>query len=221
VVFIPVAVAALAARGRAALLGLAGVAWIALVALMSEAGFSGEPRYVVPGAALVAVSGAAGCATLFRRLVVPPGTSPGTPGYPTPATRWSALPAAAAPATALLALFLVALPHAAGRAEDIAELPPRLAHQADLAQDLENAIAKAGGREAVLRCGTPYVGPLRGTHLAYRLRVPKRTVEFDPRDRGVVFRSRLTPTSRPAPRPPRGYRTVARTGTWRILADCA
>jgi hypothetical protein len=42
----------------------AGLAWIALVAVMAQAGFSGEPRYSLPGAALVAIAGAAG---LVRR----------------------------------------------------------------------------------------------------------------------------------------------------------
>src|SRR5215218_11274162 len=44
------------ARGLAA----AGGAWIALVALMAQAGFSGEPRYALPGVALLAIAGAAG-----------------------------------------------------------------------------------------------------------------------------------------------------------------
>ena len=50
-----------AGRGdRAALVpAAAGVAWITLVAAMAQAGFSGEPRYALPGAALVAVSGRA------------------------------------------------------------------------------------------------------------------------------------------------------------------
>jgi hypothetical protein len=64
IVLVPLAVLAALARGRAALLGAAGAAWIVLVALMSEAGFSGEGRYLLPGAALLAVAGAAGAARL-------------------------------------------------------------------------------------------------------------------------------------------------------------
>jgi hypothetical protein len=45
----------------------AGLAWIALVAVMAQAGFSGEPRYSLPGAALVAVAGAAGLVTVAGR----------------------------------------------------------------------------------------------------------------------------------------------------------
>ena len=47
---------------RARALALAGGAWVALVALMAQAGFSGEPRYALPGVALLAVAGAAGLA---------------------------------------------------------------------------------------------------------------------------------------------------------------
>ena len=50
-----------------------GLAWIGLVAAMAAAGFSGEPRYALPGAALVAVSGAAGLVTAARHVVRWPG----------------------------------------------------------------------------------------------------------------------------------------------------
>ena len=69
VLFLPLALAAAGGRGATALLALAGAGWIALVALMSQAGFSGEPRYLLPGAALLAVSGAA--AVLRARRLLP------------------------------------------------------------------------------------------------------------------------------------------------------
>src|SRR5215218_5525638 len=51
--------------GVAALLAAAaGAAWIAIVALMAQAGFSGEPRYALPGAALIALSGAVGATSV-------------------------------------------------------------------------------------------------------------------------------------------------------------
>jgi hypothetical protein len=58
------------ARGRALRLAGAGAAWIALVALMAEAGYSGEPRYALPGAALLAVGAAAGVARLRRGVLM-------------------------------------------------------------------------------------------------------------------------------------------------------
>jgi hypothetical protein len=53
IVFWPVAVFAVLRPRLAAV----GAAWILLVALMAQAGFSGEARYAVPGAALLAVAG--------------------------------------------------------------------------------------------------------------------------------------------------------------------
>lgn len=56
----PLWLGALFAPRTARPLLFAGLAWIALVAVMAQAGFSGEPRYSLPGAALVAIAGAAG-----------------------------------------------------------------------------------------------------------------------------------------------------------------
>ena len=56
----PLWIGALLAPRAARPLLFAGLAWIALVAVMAQAGFSGEPRYALPGAALVAIAGAAG-----------------------------------------------------------------------------------------------------------------------------------------------------------------
>jgi hypothetical protein len=67
--FWPVVAGALFAPRAARVVAGAGVAWIALVALMAQAGFSGEWRYAVPGAAAVAVAGAAGLAARPRLAV--------------------------------------------------------------------------------------------------------------------------------------------------------
>ena len=204
VVFAPATVAALGARGRAALPALAGAAWIGLVALMSQAGFSGEPRYVLPGAALVAVSGGAGLAALLARS----GRSAASAGA------WRRLPAALAAAA-----ILAALPFAATRLAELPELGRRLAHQNALAQDLERAITAAGGRDAILACGPPAVGRYRGTLLAWHLDVPKRTVLADGQRGAVTFRSRLTPDAAPAPAP--HGRPVAVNARWDVTARCA
>ena len=63
----PLWVGALFAPRAARPLLFAGLAWIGLVAVMAQAGFSGEPRYSLPGGALVAIAGAAGLVTLAGR----------------------------------------------------------------------------------------------------------------------------------------------------------
>ena len=192
-------VAALAAlRAPAALIpAAAGAAWIAIVALMAQAGFSGEPRYALPGAALIAVSGASGLVLAAR--ATPRG-----------------------PALALAALAALVALAAAPRLGDLPSLRAAQAHQWRLAGELDTAIRAAGGRDAVLACGRPFVGRLRGPLMAYRMRVAKHVVEPDaaPRAPGVVFRSALARASAPAPAAGPGFVEVARTDRWQVLADC-
>jgi hypothetical protein len=84
-------------------------------------------------------------------------------------------------------------------------------------------VTAAGGREAVLACGRPYVGPYRGPLMAYALDVSKRTVEPDaaPRPPGVVFRARLTAAAAPAPDAGPPFEAAARAGEWEVLRSCA
>jgi hypothetical protein len=167
---------------------LAGLAWIALVAVMAQAGFSGEPRYALPGAALVAIGGAAGLVAMARQR-----------------------------ALMVVVAALMALA-AAPKLADLPDLRRDQAWQRGLAADLRTAIARAGGREALLACGRPYVGALRGPLLAYHLEVEKRRVGFEPRPPGIEFRSRLAPD---APvEPPATFAPLARAGRWELRAAC-
>jgi hypothetical protein len=105
---------------------------------------------------------------------------------------------------------------------EVRRLPAAQEHQWRLQADLAAAIRAAGGRDAVLRCGRPYVGPLRGPLMAYRLHVAKRRVEPDdpPRGAGVVFRSARSPGGPVAPDAPPAFRRVARAGAWEIRSTC-
>lgn len=194
------AVAVTAARRRrwdeTSALGAAGAAWVALVALMAQSGFSGEPRYALPGAALLAIAGAAGLVGLAR--------------------------AASRPRLAGAAIAAAALAAAVAPARDATTVPERQAHQWRLASHLDDAIAAAGGREAVLACGRPYVGRLRGPLLAYRLRVHKRAVEPDepPRPPGVVFASRLSAGAPRLPAAGPAFRRAASAGPWTVRSAC-
>ena len=190
------AVAAAVLLPAARLLLAAGLAWIALVAVMAQAGFSGEPRYALPGAALVAIAGAAGLAAA--------------------AMRWSQRGRLAA-ALAVGAVLLVA---AWPKLADLDDLRRDRAWAAGLSDDLEDAIAAAGGRQAVLACGRPYVGDLRGPLLAYHLDVEKRRVAFVPRPPGTVFRSRLQRSDPVEPPTPAAFDTRTRTGRWEVRTAC-
>jgi hypothetical protein len=196
----PVALGALAllaprlrAPRAAGALALAGLAWVLLVAAMSELGYSGEPRYALPGVALLTAAGAVGLRALAG------------------ARAGRRLGAALA-----LAVLAAAVPRVAALSDLRAGL--RSAHELDA--DLARAVRAAGGRDAVLRCGRPYVGPLRGPLLAWHLDVEKRVVGFAPRAPGVVFRSRLRDEPRPAPAAPAGFAPHASAGRWEVLATC-
>ena len=93
----------------------------------------------------------------------------------------------------------------------------RQTHQGRLAAGLPAAIEAAGGRDAVLACGTPYTGDLRGPMTAWALRVEKRAVAFDPAGPGVVFSSRL---HRDDPLDPVPAANAVRVGEWAISRRC-
>jgi uncharacterized membrane protein YidH (DUF202 family) len=207
-------VGAKAVGGIAGALALvaAGFAWIALVAAMAQlGGFSGEPRYATPGAALIAIGGAVGLAVAADALL-----------------RWARMPRRRAAGAALVVRAVVVATAVAlvlagvARLDRLSGVPAGRAHQWRLANDLRDAVRVAGGRDAVLRCGVPYVGPLRGPLLAYRLDVAKARVEPDepPTRPGVVFRSarraggRVTPASTPV------LEHVATAGTWEVARAC-
>jgi hypothetical protein len=168
----------------------AGLAWIALVAAMAQAGFSGEPRYALPGAALIAIAGAAGLAAVANRRTI-------------------AVIAGAA-------LLVAAWPKLA-RLDDVRR---DQAWAEGLSSGLERAIAAVGGREAVLACGRPYVGDLRGPLLAYHLDIEKQRVAFVPRPPGVVFRSRLGPDAPVEPAAPAAFESRQRVGRWEVRTAC-
>jgi hypothetical protein len=173
----------LAALARRWWLAGAAVAWLALVALMAERGYSGEPRYALPGAALLGVAAGVGAARLPRG--------------------WLAVAAVAA------------LPFAVLRVGDVRGELGRAAHEARLWSSLDDAVRAAGGRDAVLRCGRPAVGRLRGTGAAYALRVHKREVDADGRAGArLVLRSSLRRGDPVTPAP--SGRLIGRSARWEI-----
>ena len=193
--------AILAPRAARPLLA-AGLAWIALVAVMAQAGFSGEPRYSLPGAALVAIAGAAGLVAAGRA---------GAARLAPPSAARAYVPAA----LVALALLIAAAPKLA----DLPDLRADQAYQRGLAADLRRVIA-AGGRDSLLACGRPCVGDLRGPLLAYHLDVEKRRGAFVPRPPGAVFRSRISPDAPVEPATGPEFAERARAGRWTVVMSC-
>ena len=207
--------AAGAARGalpRIALLPAgAGAAWIALIALMAELGYSGEPRYAMPGAALLAVSAgpglawAARAATGVTSVLYEDAIDPGR---------------ARAAAGTLIAAVCVGVA--------IAEQGPTLAAEAERARyearlyaGLDDAVEAAGGAEAVLRCGPVNSMPYSRPALAWRLGVPIPRLSTRAAASGTMLRARLRPGAPLRPRPRgSGLTEVARAGEWVVMSSC-
>ena len=78
----------------------------------------------------------------------------------------------------------------------------------------------AGGRDALLACGRPYVGDLRGPLLAYHLDVEKQRVAFVPRPPGVVFLSRIGEEAPVEPVTPPAFTFRSRVPLWEVRAAC-
>jgi hypothetical protein len=194
-----IATALAIARREAVLLAVAGgaAAWVALVAAMAELGFSGEDRYLLAAAALVAVLGGTGAGRLYDLATL-------------------RAPRVVAPtAAALLAVAVAASLPSARRLGD------ELAYAAELRSDLSAAVERAGGLERLRSCGPLYAGRYRFPLVAWHLRAHISDLSLTPRAPGVVFRSKLTPEEPTSPPVPAGFRLVADQGAWEVHAACA
>jgi hypothetical protein len=187
------------ARRKAVLLALAGGAatWGALVAAMAELGFSGEDRYLLAAAALVAVLGGAGAGRLHDLAAF-------------------RVPRIVAPAAAAILAVAVAasLPSARRLGDD-------LAYAAELRSDLSAAVERAGGPERLRTCGPLYAGRYRFPLVAWHLGAHISDLSLTPHAPGVVFRSKLTPAEPTSPSLPAGFELLAAEGSWEVHAACA
>ena len=178
-------------------LALAAIATLAmvLIAAMAQAGFTGNIRYLAVPIALTAVVGAAGVVRLARiaraRLSAPWGT------------------------IAIVAAAVVAAPfavHAALRTRD--QVRGGLDESA-LYAALPDAIARAGGRAAVLRCGPPITQTFDVQAVARALHRQEVQVATRPRVPGTIVTRRDSPLAG-------DDRFPARTQTrrWEIASSC-
>jgi hypothetical protein len=222
-------------RARAWLLGLGvfGYVWWLGVAIETQAGFSGNNRYLVLGTAPVAIAGGVawgwftgGIGEGLRRLSAR-GAGAGRLG-----SRFS-IPAGAAVA---VVLFL-ALPSWIGKG--IVSLPRThhaLVYQAKLRSDLTAAVAKAGGADALLRCGSVMTEGFQVPMAAWTLGVHTLRIEATPSKiagppwPAVILQARAQSNSRLLPTPQQiiawehdgaPYKLVAHVRTFRVFSTCA
>jgi hypothetical protein len=207
----------------AALVGatLLGAGWFVLIAIMTQAGFSGNNRYLVLGAGLIDIAGGAAFGWAARGLALR-----------LDSVRLRGNPAVWA-AVAVLALAYLIVPNWVGR--NLINIPRThraLVYQARLRTDAEYAVTKLGGASRVLSCGTvmtegfqvPLVAYSLGVHML-RVEAAPLTGEPLPAAPNVIFQARATRNAHLLPSlrswPGTHYRLVTRNRTFKVYANCA
>jgi hypothetical protein len=194
--------AALAAGARRpgdkATLGIAAIstAFMCSVALGAEVAFTGNQRYLVVAAALACVV----CGVGWAELVV---------------LARRRLPRAAFVAVTCVALLAVA-PFVAGGVNRLRDRLDGIRRESLHYTDLKTAISAAGGRDALLRCGTVYTTRFDTQAVAYDLRRHLFQVQIFPAVPGTVVAANSTALARD----PRFPHRLARTSGWTVANSC-
>jgi hypothetical protein len=200
-------------------LGLVGWGWWILIAILTQAGFSGNDRYLVLGSALVSIAGgvgwgwgAAALARLLRRRVQ--------------------LATAAVVGTAVAIAVIVATPPWIG--PSIVDLPAThraLVYQAHLRQDMTRAV-KLVGAKRILACGSVMTEGFQVPMLAWNLDVHTARIAASPASvsrpglpPNLVFQTRAQRNAHllPVIGAWKGvpYQRVTVVRTFRVFAHCA
>ncbi len=166
------------ARIAAALLGVGGLAWFVVIAIMTQAGFSGNNRYLVLGAALVDICGAIGYGWAAWELAL---LAPRLFGRARSAGRTGVSAAARWGSVALMALVFMFAPNWVGA--NLISIPRThgsLVYQAHLRDGMTALVARFGGAKRVLACGSVMTEGFQVPMLSWILGVPTTRIEAPP-----------------------------------------
>jgi hypothetical protein len=177
-----------------------GVVLVAIVALMTQAGYSGNPRYLIPVGAVLCVLAGVGVAGLLTLA-------------PTPQS--GLLRAGISIAVVAVAFLLVY------NKEHLDVVRQDLDIETQLNDGLKGAVAVAGGSKAVLACGKPVTGAYQVPALAWRLGVHGRMIGLLEKQPAVVFRADIPGVQRMPPPPPAPpFRHLGTAGPWKVSEAC-
>ena len=195
---VPAALAALAGTilgGRLARVLAAGaVAWVAIVAVMAQAGYAGNPRYLVAAMAFGCVLAGVGAARL------------------------GGLVPARAGAAAGAAVLIVAV--AAVTAADLRDQASDVGARADRREALSDLVAAAGGRDALVGCAPVRTAPDVRPLVAWELDVSMLGIDRPPRAPAVLLRWRPHGGGPVEPAVPDGFTQLARAPYWEAWTAC-
>jgi hypothetical protein len=219
------------ARAEAALVaaGVAGLAWFVVIAVLTQAGFSGNNRYLVLGSALIEIAGAVGWGwaaqeggNLLRR---------GSGGEAAGGHRLRGQLSSWAAVAVLGACFLLLPSWVGGNLIDIPRTHHALNYQAKLRQDVTKVVADYGGAAKLRRCGTVMTEGFQVPLVAWTLGVHTLDVEASPAAGAppppapnVILQTRAQTNSALLPIvhtwPNVHYRYVGHVRTFRLFTNC-
>ncbi|HEY4278710.1 MAG TPA: hypothetical protein VGM91_10840 [Conexibacter sp.] len=189
------------------------VLWICLIALMTQAGFSGNPRYIILATTVIAVIGGVG----FGRAVDIAGAVVGRFS----AERNGRVLAIGAGLLAGVVLLGATYHWAGPRFRSFGNLDRALRYQAELRIDLSNSLDKVGGKK-LAQCGPVTTGTYQVPMVAWYLGLHTLQVGLDIQPRGVIVASRSTgaaPLAPEAPYPP-GYEKLVAQRSTTLFSTC-
>ncbi len=202
-----------------------GLTWWLLIAVLTQAGFSGNDRYLVLGAALIEIAGGVAfgwlASTLARKLPLRIAT-----------LRPHAV-AVSNTAVVVTALVFVLVPNQVGKnLIDIQRTHGSLVYQAHLRSSAAAAVARLGGAGRIYACGSVMTEGFQVPMLAWTLGVHTMQVEAAPVGSGppppapnVIFQTREHRHAHLLPRlstwPSTPYQIVLRNRTFKVYEHCS
>jgi hypothetical protein len=214
------------ARGLLIAAGVAGIGWWVLIGILTQAGFSGNDRYLVLGAALVAIAGGAGWGWAALGLMNLVGRLRGS------ARGFGASAIAGGGAAVLVAAVFMALPPWIGsNVVDVPRTHRALVYQAHLRADMSRVVQDLGGPARILRCGSVMTEGFQVPMLAWTLGVHTLRIAASPLSvthpgaaPNVIFQARAQRSAHllPVIGAWKGvhYRLIAHVRTFRVYSNC-
>jgi hypothetical protein len=199
-------------------------AWLLLVAAMTQAGYAGNQRYLIIPTAAISVLAGIGVARLVQ-------------GAMALARRRFEERTVRAVALATVAVGLaISGPAIAFKLDNATTIRKSLGFEAEVWSELKEGIDEAGGRDALLACGTQYSGAFQTQMIAYELRVKGLDIKWAHEEipakneatkqeavttepPGVAYVTRTAPQLPPVPPVTTDFRPAVTNDRWAFLTN--
>jgi hypothetical protein len=195
------------AEGATLAVLIGAIGWLALVAGMTEAGYAGNPRYLIVSTAGAALLGGIGAARVLQAV--------GALVERLSGNRRAGIVAAAA---TCLTATVISFPFIAEKADNTERVTGGLEHEAELWHDLQRMLER-NGHQRLLACRGAYSGPFQIPMIAWELGIHGIQIGWHQTvPPGILFRTRTVPDGPLVVKPTDGrFRMVDRLGKWRLL----